>query len=251
MKRDLPETGDLVIASVREVRGFGAKVVLVEYENVRGFIHIAEVARGWVKNIRNYLKEGQNVVCKVLSTDASRRYVELSLKRVNQHQKREKISEWKNEQKANKLLEIVAARLNTTVENCRREFADALVDSYETLYGAFEDAVESENWLPDVNDPWKEVFVQVARENISPAEVTIGGELELYSLESDGVLRVKSCVEDVSDRNVRVTYQGAPVYRISVVDKDFKSAEEILKLKVDMIIGRAKEVGVHAEFKRT
>jgi translation initiation factor 2 subunit 1 len=50
MKRlkEYPEEGDLVVVTVREVKNFGAFVLLNEFENKEGFIHIAEVASGWV-----------------------------------------------------------------------------------------------------------------------------------------------------------------------------------------------------------
>ncbi|MGC8609053.1 MAG: S1 RNA-binding domain-containing protein, partial [Thermoplasmata archaeon] len=105
--KTLPEVGDLVVVKITQVKNFGAEVTLEEYPGVEGYIHISEVATGWVKHIRSYLREGQRTVCKVLNVNTERKNVDLSLKRVNSHQAREKISEWKNEQKADKLFEIL------------------------------------------------------------------------------------------------------------------------------------------------
>lgn len=87
---DIPEIGDLVVVTVTKVEKFGAEVKLDEYKDLNGFIHIAEVANGWVRYIRDHLREGQKTVCKVLQIDSRRKSVDLSLKRVNEHQKREK-----------------------------------------------------------------------------------------------------------------------------------------------------------------
>ncbi|MEE9223338.1 MAG: S1 RNA-binding domain-containing protein, partial [Thermoplasmata archaeon] len=105
---EYPGIGDLVICSVQNVKNFGAFVSLDEFGGKEGFIHIAEVAAGWIKYIRDYVREGQKVVCKVMKVDISKGHVDLSLKQVNAHQRREKIQGWKNEQKAEKLLEMVA-----------------------------------------------------------------------------------------------------------------------------------------------
>ncbi len=250
MKEKFPETGDLVVVAIREVKGFGAKGVLVEYDNIDGFIHIAEVATGWVKHIRDHLREGQNTVCKVLNIDRGRRYADLSLKRVNQHQRREKIAEWKNEQKAEKLLEIVAANLNKTVEECENDFAYDLREQYGTLYAAFEEAAASDQWMPDEKGDWRAAFMKVATDNVVIPYVHIGGTVELYSLASDGVKRVISCFENVEEENVNVTYAGAPVYRITVKEENYKKAEELLKTKVDGILNTAKKLNVVAEFTR-
>ncbi len=110
---EFPEESELVVCTVQNVKNFGAFVTLDEYGGKEGFIHIRDVATGWVKYIRDYVREGQKIVCKVLGVDMSKGHIDLSLKSVNEHQKREKIQQWKNENKAEKLMEIVAERLRT------------------------------------------------------------------------------------------------------------------------------------------
>jgi len=102
LKKNFPEEGELIVGTVIKVQGFGAFVSLDEYPHKEGFIHISEIATGWVKRIRNYVREKQKVVCKVLRVEASKNHIDLSLKRVNEHQRRDKIQEWKNNQKATK-----------------------------------------------------------------------------------------------------------------------------------------------------
>jgi len=64
IKKDYPNEGEFVICTVIKVQNYGAFVSLDEYPNREGFVHIAEVASGWVKRIRNHIKEKQKVVCK-------------------------------------------------------------------------------------------------------------------------------------------------------------------------------------------
>ena len=101
--RGFPEHGELVVCTVKNVKNFGAFVTLDEYDDKEGFVHVRDVATGWVKYIRDYIREGQKIVCKVLGVDSSKGHIDLSLKSVNEHQKREKIQQWKNEKKAEKL----------------------------------------------------------------------------------------------------------------------------------------------------
>jgi len=86
-----PEEDELVVCSVVKVTDFGAFVELDEYGRKEGLIHISEVASGWVKYIRDHVREGQKIVCKVLYVDESKHHIDLSLKDVNEHQRREKI----------------------------------------------------------------------------------------------------------------------------------------------------------------
>ena len=117
--RGFPDNGELVVCTVDSVKNYGAFVTLDEYDGKQGFVHVRDVATGWVKYIRDYVREGQKIVCKVLGVDSSKGHIDLSLKSVNDHQKREKIQQWKNENKAEKLMEIVAERLSISVDDGR------------------------------------------------------------------------------------------------------------------------------------
>lgn len=72
IKKEYPEEGELVVGTVVKVQNFGAFVTLDEYPGREGFIHIAEIATGWVKRIRNHIKEKQKVVCKVMHVDTEK-----------------------------------------------------------------------------------------------------------------------------------------------------------------------------------
>ena len=250
MRKDLPDVGDLVVVTIKEVKNFGASVKLDEYPQKEGFVHIAEVATGWVKHIRDYLREGQRTVCKVLGVNQSRGYVDLSLKRVNDHQRREKISEWKNEQKSEKLLEIVAKSLKKTVEECDSEFADDLRKTYGTLYNAFDDAASSEEWLPEVKSKWKNAMMKVAKENINTPFVKINGMIEAYSTAGNGVDMIKDAISQGILPGVNIQYAGAPRYRLVVTEKDYKSAEDLLKKSVQAMTETEKRDSVNFEFAR-
>ena len=63
-----PDEGELVVCTVTEVKQNGAYVTLDEYDGINGFIFIGEVASGWIKNIRGYVRDGQRLICKVLRT---------------------------------------------------------------------------------------------------------------------------------------------------------------------------------------
>lgn len=252
---EFPEEGELVVCTVQNVKNFGAFVTLDEYANKEGFVHVRDVATGWVKYIRDYIREGQKVVCKVLGVDASKGHIDLSLKSVNEHQRREKIQQWKNETKAEKLLEIVAERLGITVDQAYERFGDTLVDRFGTLYGAFEQCAANESALEEggISGPWTRVFVEVARENVTPPFVQISGILELKCPASDGVDKIKSSIlkglGQAEDR-IKVQYIGAPRYRVVVSAPDYKSAEEELREVTNLIIEEIKACDGQGAFHR-
>jgi len=251
-----PEESELVVTSVKNVKNFGAFVTLDEYEGKEGFIHIAEVSSGWIKYIRDYIREGQKVVCKVLRVDREKGQIDLSLKAVNEHQRREKIQEWKNEQKAENLLGIVAQRIGKTVLECWDEFGYKLLDAYGTLYRAFEECVLDEGALEaeDFKGPWVATFVEVARENIVPPYVTIDGYLDATDFAPDGAVHLRDALVKGAREDevvtVKVQYIGAPRYRIVVRAPDFKTAEEEIQKAATRVLKALETKGGSGKFHR-
>ena len=252
---EFPEEGELVVCTVQNVKNFGAFVTLDEYGDKEGFIHVRDVATGWVKYIRDYVREGQKVVCKVLGVDSSKGHIDLSLKSVNEHQRREKVQQWKNETKAEKLLEIVATRLERPLEQCWDEFGYELVDKFGSLYGAFESCAIDNEALQEaeMSGDWTDAFIEVAKENVTPPFVQISGILELRSPAPDGVELIKAALKkgiESAEEELEVQYIGAPRYRMVMTAPDYKTAEEALKAVTNLVIAEIKESGGDATFHR-
>ena len=182
LRAEYPEEGELVVGTVTSIRNFGAFVKLDEYADREAFIHLSEVAAGWVKYIRDHIREGQKIVARVLRIDTSKNQIDLSLKRINDHQRREKIQAWKNEQRAMRLIEQVAQALSKTADEAVEQFGPVLIERYSSLFAAFEVASADPARFTKENEKaaWTTAFLKVARENIVPPHVTILGTLEVF-----------------------------------------------------------------------
>jgi len=254
--QEFPEENELVIGRVREVKNFGVFVALDEYPGKEGLIPVKEVAHGWVKYIRDYVREGNIVVCKVLRVSLERGHIDLSLKAVNDHQKRERIQEWKNEQRAEKLMEIVSQVLKKELEECYTEFGYDLINKYGGLYQAFEEAaIDEESLKADgVKGKWLKAFVEVAHDNISLPLVTIRGVISVTCPGGDGVIKIRDALIKAlaTDANGRVAihYLGAPKYRVEVTALDYKTAEDLMEEATKVALKEVASSGGEADFKR-
>jgi translation initiation factor 2 subunit 1 len=255
LRAELPEEGELVIGTVTSIRNFGAFVTLDEYEKREAFIHLSEVATGWVKYIRDHIREGQKIVARVLRVDPAKNQIDLSLKRINDHQRREKVQAWKNEQRALRLVEQVAQALKLPSEQAVELIGPSLVERYGSLFQAFEVAsADPKRFQKEVEkSPWSTAFLKVARENIVPPHVTILGTLEVSDPSPDGVERVKEALvaaEEVDPASVEIHYVGAPKYRIRIQAAQYKQAEETLKKATDAALRIIKSAGGEGTFTR-
>src|SRR3989338_6765190 len=107
-KQGLPEEGDLLLCTVSNIQFHSVFVRLDEFGGKTAMIHISEIAPGRIRNIRDHVRENKKIVCKVLRIHPDRGHVDLSLRRVTENQRRLKINQIKQEQKAERIVEIVA-----------------------------------------------------------------------------------------------------------------------------------------------
>ncbi|KOX97011.1 MULTISPECIES: translation initiation factor IF-2 subunit alpha [Halorubrum] len=253
-----PEPGELVVGDVDEIADFGVFVDLDEYEDKRGLCHISEVASGWIKNVRDHVREGQTVVAKVLEVDESSNQIDLSIKDVNEHQRKETIQDWKNAQKADNWMEIA---LGEDVDDDRyTSVANALLAEYESLYDAFEAAaIRGDEALDDVDVDADTVdaVVAAARDNVSVPYVDVTGYVDLESAAPDGVDDVRDALAaaegngEVPDGvDLDVGYVGSPEYRIKVRAPDYKTAESQLEAAAERAREAIEAAGGEGEFHR-
>jgi len=254
-RADFPDIGDLVVCSVTNVKNFGAFCTLDEYGGKEGFIHVRDVATGWVKYIRDHVREGQKIVCKVLGVDEDKGHIDLSLKQVNDHARREKIQEWKNEKKADKLLEIVGTKLGKSFDESFAEVGDKLLKEYGSLFAVFEQATTDPDSIKELglDKKWVAAITEVAKENIELPSVSIDGTLEIMSPAHDGIDHIKKALVtglDSDDVEIKIHYVGAPKYKVSVTAQDYKTAEQELKDSIQRITTAIEKTGGSASFKR-
>jgi translation initiation factor 2 subunit 1 len=245
-ERFWPEDGELVVCTVVDVKDFAAFVTLDEYDASQGLIPISEIARGWIKYIRDFIREGQKVVCKVLHVDTSRGHIDLSLKDVNDHQRREKIQEWKNEQKAHKWIGFAAEA--SGIEPA--QITDTLRSEYSMFYPLFEDLViHGDEVLRrfDLPEPVIKALMTVAADNVKVQKVTISGIMDMMSDKPDGVNVIRRALRSAEGKvpgvNVEITYLGAPRYQIKVTAPDYKSAEKAIEKVAANTIGVVERAG--------
>lgn len=232
-KELFPEVGELVIGKIVKVSQTGADVIVDEYPDWKCFIHSSDVTLGYVRNIRWYLKEKQKKVLIIKRINSARREIDLSLKQVTKEQKKQKLTQQKNLEKAKGLLKNIAekGKFNRDQTN---NLEDKLLVNFNSLYDAFSEIIEN-NFRSlnniDLSSKEKAVISQVIKQIRKP-KVEIVGNLILSSVKSNGFLIIRETLLDVINQyknNVDISYIAAPNYQLKITASDFKKAEEILE----------------------
>jgi translation initiation factor 2 subunit 1 len=251
--QEWPSEGELIVATVYKVLGYGAFANLEEYEGKEAFIHISEVSSGWVKNIRDHVRENQKIVARVLRVNPRKGHVDASLKRIREDQRTKKIQQWKIEQKAEKFLELAAKSLGKDLNTAYDEVGYKLMDIFGDIYGAFETASEEgESTLINegIDEEWAKIIVEIAKKNITPPEVHITGYVDIQTFDTNGVDIIKEALEAAEKEDIEVQCVGAPRYRITVKSTDYIQAEKDLKAAADRAIEIIEESNGNGTFLR-
>ncbi len=256
-KKGLPEESELVLCTVKKVSYHSVFVTLDEYERLEGMIHISEVSPGRIRNIRDFVKEGKKIICKVLKVDKQKKHIDLSLRRVSIALRKKKNAEYKQEQKAEKVLEIFAKKQKTTLEQIYNQFGYKLLEEFENLNTAFQSVVSKETDLKEiVPEKIRKPLLDLIKEKIKAPEVTIEGTLKIKSAEPNGVEIIKEGIAKIQELaktknyKINITYLGAPNYKVILKSSDYKKAEAVLKEAIECVTKFMEKNKGFAEFKR-
>ncbi|BCS94352.1 translation initiation factor IF-2 subunit alpha [Metallosphaera javensis (ex Sakai et al. 2022)] len=249
-RHPLPREGDILIATVKQVFDYGSYVTLDEYGGLQAFLPWSEISTRWVKNIRDVVKEGRKIIVKVIRVDRKKGSVDVSLKKVNDDDRRKKNAQWKRIQKTDKILEIVAQKLKKSEREAWEQVAWKLEERYGDVYEALQKASkEGEKVLLDAGVPeiWVKPILEEASKHGEEKKVKESKVVLVKSLVPDGVEKIRKVFDLEDEGDIRIFTIGAPRYRVEVSGSDPKAVAQRLEEVVQRILERAKEEGVTAE----
>ncbi|MBU0536568.1 MAG: translation initiation factor IF-2 subunit alpha [Nanoarchaeota archaeon] len=250
-KQGFPEDSEIVLCTVLSVHHNAVFILIDEYDK-KGVIHISEISPGRIRNIRDYVVEGKKIICKVLRINEERGHIDLSLRRVNEMQKRDKNDQLKHEQKAEKILELACKEAGKDFKQTYEKIRPLVFAKYSTMYLCFEDVMIGNFNLSELklDEKLTKTLKDIILLRIKPPEVIIKGVLKLQTYAPNGVEIIKETLKKTEAENITIFYAGAGRFNISVKAEEYKKAESDLKRVIDDVTEYMEEQDGKVEFER-
>ena len=243
--KDRPEEGDFVVIEITDVDKNSAYADLEEYNDVKGLIHISEASRSWVQDLTKELSEGEKTVAQVVDTEDT---IGLSLKRVNDKQKRDTMQRWRKEQKASDFVEDLEEKID--IDNIYEEVVFPLQKELGSSFQGFEISIAEEERLKEfLDDEVVDAIQEVARENIDLKQEKFEGEIEVEFYQGDGLERVKKAFNEPGE-GVEVKCISAPNYSIEAWGRTQELAKKRMDDAVDKIRSEVEDLDGNFEFSK-
>ncbi len=208
-KTGKPQKGELVIARITKIYPNSAQAELIEY-GLSGMIHVSEIVRRWVRSIKEFIKEGQIVIAKVISVDDT---IGLSIKQVERPDRERKLKEFKAERKAEKLLGVVAQTAGLSLDRAWQEIGFRMQEEFGSLASGFEIALKSPDLLTKKIGPkWASIVTEIAKKNYTAKEYQIRIMLKLICFAPNGIEIIKSALSKAKGFDIK--YISAPNYML-------------------------------------
>lgn len=225
IQKDLPDPEEFVIIKITKIMPHGAYARLTEY-NIDAYLPISEIASGWIKNIHEFIKEGQQDVAKVIFVDREKRSVDISLKKASSKAKKDKLNDYSIEKRSEGIFNkaIVAAKKEDKKPQVVAEAATVAKTYTELINTIF----EGKDPLKNTNDKeFKDALYEIVSKTIKPKIYTVSYNIELTTNDTKaGIKTIKEALVKVEKFGVEVLYMGAPHYRLLSKGSSYPEAEE-------------------------
>ena len=246
-KPGYPNLGELVVCEITKINPNSAYANLLEYDRI-GMIHVSEVAKRWVRNIREFVKENSLVVCEVLRVEPNA--ISLSLKRVNRSRSDRKLQEYKKERNAEKLMEQVAKQLKKSLGEAYETVGYKLLDEFGSLHRTFEIALKNPDLLTEkgVDKKWAETIIEIAKKSFVKKIFEVRAMLSLICYDPRGVDVIKGVLSGVSGKGMEVKYISAPKYMVIGKGENVKEIREVVENVCNEAVAAVEKAGGEGDF---
>tara|TARA_Y100000310_G_scaffold340574_1_gene436895 strand:- start:10068 stop:10868 length:801 start_codon:yes stop_codon:yes gene_type:complete len=243
-KSGFPNDGEIVLCTVKKILKTTVFVRLDEYQDKEGIIHISEISPGRIRTIRDFVREGKKIVCKVLRKNEKYQNLDLSLRRVTTGQKLNKLKEVKLEDNCEKIIKAIASQMKLDFKKLYMNLRKDILKEYETLSQCFQEIAETEELSLTKLGVERNIATNLEamiRTRLKPQEIKVSRIINLTCPTPSGIESIKKSIKkalqlaEKNGYNLKLTYISAPKYSVTISSLNPKQAENEVEEIIDKI----------------
>jgi translation initiation factor 2 subunit 1 len=234
--------GAIYICDVRKLLQHGI-IVGIDDSDKEGFVHISELSKRWVKNVKDVARQGERIVCKLIKLEPQS--IELSAKRVTDNEKKQALKEWSISTRTEKIIEKIAGK-------GAQELIKKIKDEYGSLYDFYSAVLR--NGKPTLkNMELSKTAIEELLDFVEKTKkrITIKTDLFIRAFNEDGVESIKNLLikNYTNDKDYSIKYIKAPHYLLSVNASDTKKTLSENKKILEGLEAESKKLGIEFTYK--
>jgi translation initiation factor 2 alpha subunit (eIF-2alpha) len=230
-----PALHSFVIAEVVEFSDTIVHCVLPEYANHPAILMTTEIGMKRGKRVKDYVKPKLEMAVLVLSIEQEedKSILFLSMKNINEKDKKDAFSKYHDACKANLVLFTAADYKKEEAEELYTYIRNKITSSELTVNSSSSEEMSVfrffEKVLLEEEKVESEKLLKAIQLRLPPPSVTLEKEIFLRSLDSDGVQKIRQKLDEYASMpNVKVFVVSPPKYKIMVTSTTRQKAEEML-----------------------
>ena len=190
-----------------------------------------------------------------------RREVDLSMRRVSEDVKRQKLQEYKNNRKAKNMLAYIADKNNIPQQQMMNQVIEPLIEEFGDLYsGLLEIRRRGPQILTNigVDEKLAQSIYELTLKELQKNTVSLIGQVNMRVFEPNGIEIIKDAFAELKKKSrkdsenidINMYVISPPRYRISIETRDWKTAEQIWKEIQDTLKAFLSKYNAKLEFVR-
>ncbi|ORD95009.1 IF2A [Enterospora canceri] len=235
---DLHE-GQFVVTKTTKLREGVVTVQLLEYEMKEGLIMPSELSRKRIKNASQATKIGKTEVCQIIKIEGGN--IDLSLKQVDEKEKTEAMTQFKQNKLAYGIAEKAAKKLSLKTRAVYSKLKGR-IEQYGELYN-FLAAVKENTEIIDTGCDYERVLVEVITNEFKPEKVKIRADVDVNCYKSNGLAKIKEALAagEAAEAEVEICLLNTPTFSITTTSNSKEEGFEKVRNVMDVIRSKIEE----------
>ena len=218
-KKTIPSKGDIVVVSVYKVSDIGARVKLLEYNNIEGMITLTEISRKRIRSLKGVISVGEVMPALVIRMDNE--YIDLSKNKVSNNEYDSAMKLYHQRKHVHNLINHVASCASYPLDALYTEFIWKNDDPHLTLnkiVGCNDD--EASNLMDNYDIPAeiKKDIIKESRERFKVKNKTIFAHVDVTCFTVYGIDAIKEAllagINTSVDVPIKINLVTSPKYTI-------------------------------------